>query len=631
MSESALNITNVIIDGYRRKLPPSEQAAVDAVKLVAVQNKRHIFLASLLNVLAAFLEANALGFITIGLTIGMGVSLDAQLQSLGQVGDVLIQFLGSYSPQTILIIMIALAIVSQILRSTLFFGGLFSTVLLQTRVEASIQRQLFEKYLRMPYADIIKFSVGDLYATFNLASHFGTVFQTLNQGIGIIASIIFYSILMILLSWQLAIGGFLLVAFMAVVIRTINIRIQVRFQEFVAASIKMSENNAEFLNSSYQIHAMNREEYAIKYATESIEEARVAQEKGLFWNFISRPVGEIVSIGGLAGFALAGYFLAQASPDPALFLPRIIAFVAILFRLMIYGNSFTSSLSYLYKYWPSIIKVGHMLSMETKVIDRTGEDFVKLESDIEFRNVSFKYDGAERYALQNVNFTIPRGKKVAIVGESGSGKSSIVHLLLGLYEPTEGEIFVNNIEFKKLNLGQWRENVAMVNQNPYLYDMSVKDNIKFGYLDATEDLIINSSKASLAHDFIMKMPDAYDTRLGYGAGGVSGGEKQRISLARAYIRPASVLILDEATSALDSRSEDFVRQNILDRETDQTIISIAHRLSTIINADKIIVFKNGTVVEEGTHEELVALEGEYAIFWRLQSGKSKEDVSVEGV
>ncbi|GAB5494592.1 MAG: ABC transporter ATP-binding protein [Phototrophicaceae bacterium] len=625
MKKSPINLGTIIVKGWQGTLPDNQQAAVDTIVEESVENKRQIFLSAILNILAAFLEANAIGFITIGLTIGMGESFSDELESFGAIGIFLADTLANFSSEQIVIIMISLGILSQVVRSTLFFGARFATITLQTTVEASIQKKLFEKYMRMPYKQITKYSVGDLYATFNFAAHLATVFYAINSGFGLIASILFYGTLMFLLSWQLAIGGVILFGSLAIIVLYINGRIQLQFQEYIAASKKMSENNNDFLNSTYEIHAMNREDYVIDFANEAIEKSQHAQRRGLFWTSLSRPVAEVFSIIGLAVFALIGFNLAQSSIENVNFLPRLIAFVIILFRVMMYGNQFNASLALIFRYWASFEEVGKMLALETSFIDYSGDSFQRLNSDIQFDAVSFSYAEDEEDALRNISFTIPFGKKTAIVGESGSGKSSIVHLLLRIHEPTQGTVRVNGESLTDFNQKDWRERIALVSQTPSLYNMSVKENIRYGNLEATDEQIIEASKVAFADNFIEAMPNGYDTPLIYRGTNMSGGERQRIAIARAYIRTFDLLILDEATSALDSRTESLVQKNLFEGITDKTVVAVAHRLTTIKDADLIIVLQHGKVVEQGTHDDLLALNGEYATFWDIQSGAEQED------
>lgn len=236
---------------------------------------------------------------------------------------------------------------------------------------------------------------------------------------------------------------------------------------------------------------------------------------------------------------------------------------------------------------------------------------------IEYKNVSFKY--ADTYVLRNINLTIEKGKMVALVGQSGSGKSTLVDLLPRFYDVTEGEITIDGVNVKNMTLFDLRSYMGNVNQEAILFNDTVYNNIAFGVENATEEQVIKAAKIANAHEFIMAMEDGYQTTIGDRGGRLSGGQRQRLSIARAVLKNPSVLILDEATSALDTESEKLVQEALERLMRTRTSIVIAHRLSTIRNADIICVLQDGKIVEQGKHEELLALNGHYAKLCAMQS------------
>lgn len=253
---------------------------------------------------------------------------------------------------------------------------------------------------------------------------------------------------------------------------------------------------------------------------------------------------------------------------------------------------------------------------ESSFIDENGKNIPLSHYDIEFKNVDFGYDS--RQVLKNVSFSIPEKTSTAIVGPSGSGKTTICSLLARFYDPNSGSITVGGHDLREMTCDSLLSNISMVFQNVYLFNDTIRANICFGKPDATEEEMIAAAKKARCHDFISALPQSYDTVIGEGGGTLSGGEKQRISIARAILKNAPIIILDEATASIDPENEHLIQSAISELTKGKTIITIAHRLATIEHADQILVVEDGRIAEKGTHSELISQDGVYKRFIQIR-------------
>lgn len=262
---------------------------------------------------------------------------------------------------------------------------------------------------------------------------------------------------------------------------------------------------------------------------------------------------------------------------------------------------------------------GRILSLMNEP-EMKGEQQSPAAGDIRFEHVSFAYQDKE--VLHDINITLPKNSLTALVGPSGSGKSTVMKLCARFYDPQKGGIFFNGVPMNEINPESLMSHISMVFQDVYLFQDTIRNNIRFGKTDATEEEIIAAAKKACCHDFIMRLPKGYDTLVGEGGCTLSGGEKQRVSIARAILKDAPIILLDEATASLDPENEVEVQKAIDSLIKGRTVIAIAHRLKTIKDADQIIVLDNGRIKEEGTHDDLVRNEGLYAHLWNIQESIS---------
>ena len=264
---------------------------------------------------------------------------------------------------------------------------------------------------------------------------------------------------------------------------------------------------------------------------------------------------------------------------------------------------------------------------DTPVMDIDGAELTTADASVEFQDVSFAY--GDRTILDHVSLTVPSGSITAVVGPSGGGKTTLCNLIARFWDVQGGKITVGGHDVREYKLDSLMKNISMVFQSVYLFNDTVENNIKFGRPDATHEQVVAAARAACCHDFIMALPDGYDTVLGEGGGSLSGGEKQRISIARAMLKDAPIVILDEATASVDPENEAELQAAISALTRGKTLIMIAHRLNTVRNADQILVLSGGHIVQRGTHQELMAQGGLYADFVgvRQEALRWKLDIS----
>lgn len=263
-------------------------------------------------------------------------------------------------------------------------------------------------------------------------------------------------------------------------------------------------------------------------------------------------------------------------------------------------------------------RIFEILDTQAEVRDKPGAKPIgKIEGRVTFENVSFAYDGVNM-VLKNINLDVSPGETVAILGGTGSGKTTLINLIPRFYDVTEGRILIDGVDIRDVTIESLRRQIGVVTQETFLFSASLRDNIAYGKPEATDEEIIEAAKAAHIHDFIMSLPDGYDTLIGERGVGLSGGQKQRVAIARALLMDARILLLDESTSSVDVETEMQIQQAFSRLLKDRTAFIIAQRLSTIRDADRIIVLDNGRIVEEGTHEELLQLGGIYTAIYNLQ-------------
>ena len=366
---------------------------------------------------------------------------------------------------------------------------------------------------------------------------------------------------------------------------------------------------SENLDGTRIVKAYQQEESEIKKVSSSI----LRRMKNIIKAHVTRgaasPFAEF-----LAGFGIAGalYYAGLRGLQGELPLNEFISFLGAMMLAFQPLRRLAAINTTIQEGFSAAIRVFNLLDQESLINENKDAFDLKVEQgEIQLKNVTLSYIGQKRSALNDISLSIPSGQITALVGPSGAGKTSILNLIPRFYDPSNGEVLIDNQDIKNATIKSLRSEIALVSQEPILFDDTVRENICYGKKTAQEDEIISAAKSAAAHEFISELPDGYNTIIGEKGFSLSGGQKQRISIARAFLKNAPILLLDEATSSLDTESEHLVQNAINSLMKNRTTLVIAHRLSTIINSKKIIVLENGTVKETGTHDELIKAEGIY--------------------
>ena len=457
----------------------------------------------------------------------------------------------------------------------------------------------------------------------NILNTLTTEMQRLRRLFGIAASItsaiflfLVYTLTIITLSWQMFLLAILFSLLLMVSLSRLIGIIQKHSHRITTANGKVAAIASEIIHGIRTIKAFCAEAYEKARFTQASNEVR---KYSLFNNYRGaaiQPISQGIASTGLITMVIVAM---QWLVLPGLLTTSTLLVVLFaLFRLLPIVKQINQARGEWAHFSGSLDNVAQLLNPEDKPFLPDGTvTFPGLQDKIVFDHVSFAYED-DHLVLQSINLTIPKGKTIAIVGESGAGKSTLVDLIPRFYDPTEGRILMNGKDIRSFTLHSLRQHMAMVSQDTFLFNDTVRANIAYGLKDVPEQAIYEAAKKANALEFILKLPNGFDTILGDRAVTLSGGQRQRIAIARAILRDPEILILDEATSALDSLSEKLVQESLQYLMQNRTVVVIAHRLSTILNADKIVVMKDGKILEEGTYEELLSKQAYFHQLHNLQ-------------
>ena len=594
--------------------------------------KKYIVGALIVNILSAIL--NVVSFTAIIPILQILFQVDTKVYEYipwgeGDIKDTLMNniyyysqvLIGMYGPATTMLLLGVVLSFLTLLKTGAYFGGSAIIMPLRTGIVRDIRSDIYHKILSLPLSFFSEERKGDILTrvTTDVNEIDGSITNSLDSLIKNPILITVYIGTLAYISWQLTLFTLLVVPILAFAIGRIGKSLKANSilqQSKLSDSISQIE---ETLGGLRIIKAFIAEQKMQDRFDKVNNEFRDIANRVAIRQSAAHPVSEflgtvmIVIVLWFGGYLI---FSGSSNIDAGMFIYYLILLYTTLQPL----KDISKAGYAVQKGLASMERVNKILSAENNIKEVATPKMIDgLNNTIELKNVCFKYEGSDREVLHDINITVKKGQTVALVGQSGSGKSTLVDLVPRYHDITGGELLIDGINVKELSIRSLRSLIGNVNQEAILFNDTVFNNIAFGVENATQEQVEAAARIANAHDFIMEMENGYQTNVGDRGCRLSGGQRQRISIARAILKNPPILILDEATSALDTESERLVQDALEKLMSTRTTIAIAHRLSTIKHADIIYVLHEGKIVEQGTHEELIAKGGYYKKLNDMQS------------
>ncbi|MFM6244901.1 MAG: heterocyst formation ABC transporter subunit HepA [Dolichospermum sp.] len=427
-----------------------------------------------------------------------------------------------------------------------------------------------------------------------------------------IFALVVYSLSLFILSWKLSIVSILLFSLLAVALSTLNKQIRERSFGITKANDNFTSRTLEFIQGIRTIHAFSTQEFERERYYKASEKI-VETLKSVYWiSLVVKPLAESIST------VILIMMIIVALVTGLMKISALLTFFFVLFRIIPITQDLNGVVAFLTTQSGAVENIKNLLKTDDKIYFQNGKlKFPGLKRSIDLVSVDFDYSPEQR-VLHNITLSIKQGEMTALIGSSGAGKTTLANLIPRFHDASDGYIYIDDVDLQKFEINSLRRQIAVVSQDTFIFNTSVWKNIAYGTPNVTETEIKEAARLANALEFILEMPEGFDTQLGDRGVRLSGGQRQRIAIARALLRNPEILILDEATSALDSVSERLIQESLEKLSVGRTVIAIAHRLSTIAKADKVVVLEQGRIVEQGKYQELLEQKGKLWQYHQVQ-------------
>ena len=558
-----------------------------------------------------------------------GTDSDVAVPSVNLVAqwlDGLYAWLITFGRRNALLLFSALIFLLYSLKNVFEYLSTIEIAIIRTRVIRDLRNAMFHKAMHLPLSYYDHARKGDVLSRFgsDMVEYEENTLNSIQMLLVAIISMVLYLAMLLYLNVKLTLFVLAMLPIVAFVISGLSRKLKRKskdVQEMNSYLVSITDETIGGLKVIKSYTAIDFVNSRFRLLNRNYTRQRTAMFRRIY---AASPISDFLGNVIVIGILLFGSFLVM-SGDHGLTADLFISYVMLFVLMIPPAKELTTAISQIKKGRACSERIEAFLKEKEERGRETSEASLSSRTSrtreniaVELQHVGFSYtEGVP--VLKDINLRVPKGSTVALVGASGSGKSTIADLLCRFYETTEGDILLNGVPIKQMTLAELRSRIGVVAQDTLLFNDSVSANIAFGCPNATEEQIRQAAIAAQAHDFIMALPDGYHTNLGDGGSLLSGGQRQRISIARALLREPELLILDEATSALDTEAERRLQETLNTILVGRTAIVIAHRLSTVVGADNIVVLDHGEIVEQGTHQELIAREGRYRELATLQN------------